>query len=164
MTPQPRPRGTITWPSNSDKQRAEGLTAQAVVDLAVETVPASVPLPRPAEAQYSPQAIWSVLLYAAAHRTTVEQAGQALVGPPHPNTIRGALSPLTQEEVEEALNQALVAHLPPGVQDRPREVAIDLKLIPYDGEPQPGEEDFLLTGPAKAGTTRFFGYATVYGI
>lgn len=135
MTPQPHPSGRIAWLSSRDKQQEEGLTAQAVLDLAVETVQASVPLPRPAEAKYSPQAVWSVLLYAAAHRTTVEQAGQALVGTPHPNTIRGALSCLTTAELEEAVNQALVAHLPPGLQARPREVAIDLKLIPYMGKP-----------------------------
>jgi len=95
MTPHPRPSGTITWPSSRDKQQEKGLTSQAVLDLALATVQASVSLPRPAEAKYSPQAMWSVLLYAAAHRTTVEQAGQALVGTPHPHTIRGALSPLT---------------------------------------------------------------------
>lgn len=164
MTPQPRPRGTITWPSGRSKRQAEGLTSQAVLDLALETVQASVPLPRPAEAQYSPPAIWSVLLYAAAHRTTIEQAGQALVGTPHPNMIRGAVSPLTLEDLERSMNQALGAHLPPGLPDHPREVAIDLKLIPYYGEAQPGEEAFLLTGSAKAGTTRFFGYTTAYVI
>ena len=41
---------------------------------------------------------------------------------------------------------------------------MDLKLIPYYGEPDAGEEDLLLKGESKAGTSTFFGYASLYVI
>ena len=64
---------------------------------------------RPYTAQYGPADLFAVLLYAAAHRTTIEQAGRALAQAPHPNTVRTALAPLEVTALEDQLNQALVA-------------------------------------------------------
>ncbi|MCR4405268.1 MAG: hypothetical protein NUW06_08375 [Candidatus Acetothermia bacterium] len=121
-------------------------------------------LSRSPEADYGPSEIFSVLLYAAAHRTTIEQACAALADAPHANTVRGALAPLDLERLEEQLNEALARTLPKGFGRRPLEVALDLKLIPYYGEPHEGEEDFLLKGEPREGTSTFFGYASLYVI
>lgn len=58
----------------------------------------------------------------------------------------------------------LAGTLPKGLLRHPLELAIDLKLIPYYGQAQPGQDGFLLRGPAKRGTTTFFGYASIYVI
>jgi len=123
-------------------------------------------LPRPLEADYTygPTEIFSVLLYAAAHRTTIEQACASLADAPHPNTVRGASSAVELTELEDQLNEALAHNLPKGLGQSPLEVALDLKLIPYWGEPQEGEEDLLLPGKPRRGTSTFFGYASLYVI
>jgi len=108
--------------------------------------------------------LFAVLLYAAAHQTTIEQATGALEKAPHSNTVRGTIAPLRLEQLEAELNEVLVGALPKGLLQHPLEIAIDLKLIPYYGEPRPGEEDFIIPGPAKRGTTTFFGYASIYVI
>ena len=67
-------------------------------------------------------------------------------------------------ELEDQLNEALAHNLPKGLGQSPLEVALDLKLIPYWGEPQEGEEDFLIKGKPRRGTSTFFGYASLYVI
>ena len=121
-----------------------------------------VQLPCPPEADYGPAEIFSVLLYAAVHRTTIEQGCAALAEAPPPNTVRGALAVVEVAELEEQLNQALACSLPRTLGKRPLEVAVDLKLVPYYGEAQPGEEEFLVKGEPKQGTTTFFAYASFY--
>jgi len=83
---------------------------------------------------------------------------------PHPNTVRGALTPLPLSQVEPALNELLTDTWPKHLLHKSLEIAIDLKLVPYYGEVPPGEKDFLLSGPARRGTTTFFGYASIYVI
>ena len=43
-------------------------------------------------------------------------------------------------------------------------MALDLKLVPYYGKPQVGEEEFLIKGEPRDGTTTSFGYASLYVI
>jgi putative transposase len=67
-------------------------------------------------------------------------------------------------ELEHQLNKALAKSLPKGLVKRPLEVAVDLKLVPYYGDPHEGEEEFLLKSKPKQGTSTFFGYASLYVI
>jgi putative transposase len=105
-----------------------------------------------------------VLLYAGAHRTTIEQGCAALEAAPHPNTVRNAAAAVEVAELEDQLNQALAQSLPKRWGKQPLEVAVDLKLIPYYGDPHEGEEEFIAHGQPKQGTTTFFGYASLYVI
>lgn len=67
-------------------------------------------------------------------------------------------------ELEDRLNEALARSLPKDLDKRPLEVAVDLKLVPYYGNPQEGEEEFLIKSEPKQGTSTFFGYASLYVI
>lgn len=159
-----RPTKKVTRPAAPDKDAQPDLTAPQVLDHALATLEGNVRLPRPPAAQYGPGELFSVLLYAAAHRTTIEQGCAALADAPHPNTVRGATTAVELAELEHHLNEALAHRLPKGFGKRPLEVALDLKLVPYYGKPKEGEEDFLLKGEPKEGTTTFFGYASLYVI
>jgi putative transposase len=122
------------------------------------------PLTRPPEARFDEPSVLSVLLYAAATATSLEHAGRALPDAPSPNTVRNAVRHLTVQQVEAHLNDAWITRPLRRLLQYPRQVAIDLKLVPYYGQPQPGEEDFVWHLQAQRGTTRFFVYATVYVI
>lgn len=111
-------------------------------------------LSRPPEARFDAPSVLSVLLYAAAAATSLEHAGRALPLAPSPNTVRHAVQGLTVTQVETHLNDAGMT----------RPVAIDLKRAPSDGQPPPGEEDFVWHQQAQRGVTRFFVSATLYVI
>lgn len=159
-----RPTEKVAQSAPPGKNTEPDLTAPQVLDHALATLEEHVQLPRPPEAAYGPTEIFSVLLYAAAHRTTIEQACASLADAPHPNTVRGASSVVELSELEDQLNEALAHSLPKGLGRAPLEVALDLKLIPYYGKPQAGEEDFLIPGKPRRGTSTFFGYASLYVI
>jgi len=138
------------------------LTSPQVMDMALKLASDYLPISRPEGADYSPKDIISVLLYAAAQRTTIEQTCWSLEGAPHPNTVRLALTPLEIEEIESRLNEGFKASLPRNLLSKPIEAAIDLKLVPYWGKAKEGEEEFLISGKPQHGTTKFFGYASIY--
>ena len=102
------------------------------------------------------------LLYAASQMTTLERTGIQLEGAPTGDTTRSYLQEVTVNQIEEAINEALVLHLPQDMVRRLRNLAADLVLIPYYGQVTPALEDYLIRSQAKAGTTHFFGYATLY--
>ena len=153
MARNPRRKNNIARSNPSGKSHIEVLTHQEVLDEAMGRLTGGIDLSRPEKARYRDEDLWGVLLYAAARQTTVEQACRALDKTPHPNTVRGALTPLPLSQLEPALNAILTDTWPKNLLRGPLEVAMDLKLIPYYGQAQPGEEDFLLSGPARQGTT-----------
>lgn len=157
-----QPRIKKTNQSQSPQLPLKGPTAQEVLSTTLEQMEAWVKLQRPDRSQYTVADILSVVLYAAKERTTIEEAASSLEQAPHPNTVRGALAGLEVKRLEEDLNAILSTCLPKGLLKHPAEVAVDFKLVPYYGQPKPGEEDFVLPGPAKEGTNRFFGYASLY--
>ncbi len=112
-----------------------------------------------------------ILLYADAHKTSIEQAALKLVGGPSANTVREQLrktldrSPAGLQELEKKLNRMLQAQLPPNIRRRLQkgkglEVAGDLTELPYHGEPDQSEEE-IRRSQAKSGTTHFHSYATL---
>lgn len=150
--------------SDSAARGRQGVTSKQTLQTALDQLEEWVRIPRPAGATYSLRDILSVVAYAAAHQITIEQASAALENAPSSNTVRAATGTLEIAVLEERLNQTLASSLPKDLFCSPLEVAIDLKLVPYYGQAKPGEEDFLLSGPAKQGTTTFFGYASLYVI
>lgn len=158
------PKANIANSGATGKREVEVLTHQEILDEALGRLTAGIDLSRPEGARYGDADLLGVILYAAAHRTTIEQACRALDQAPHANTVRGALTGLPLSPLEAELNAVLAGTWPKTLLRHPLELAADLKLIPYYGEAEPEDADFLITGPAKQGTTTFFGYASLYVI
>jgi putative transposase len=107
----------------------------------------------------------NVLLAVAADRGTIQSVCSDLAGTPDPETIRWYINEqLCVEdlpELEAAVNQALVAQLPPRLGRRPQDIAMDLHDRPYYGK-QTQEAGRWVRGRARDGTTRFYRIATAY--
>src|ERR1043166_7954619 len=109
--------------------------------------------------------LFKVLLGIAATRSTLEAVCTDLVGTPDPQTIRGYVNDQLRVEelpaLEQQLNAALAAEVPPHVQQQVQEVAIDYHDRPYYGKEDQGQA-LWVRGKAKDGTTRFYRVATAY--
>lgn len=108
--------------------------------------------------------IFAVLGYASAHRISTDAACHELKGAPSANRLREVLAQALPDRVtlQRALNRILRAQTPRFVKKGKRSyyIAIDLTLIPYHGEWY-ADENEIVRGEAKSGTTHFHGYATV---
>jgi len=105
------------------------------------------------------------LLRAASRHDSIEHTAQRLEGVPSGNGIRYHLEQLDDiVALEEQLNAALQSRIPPKIRKGRHRIAIDLHLIPYDGNPSEAEAPYIYRSQAQAGTTSFFAYATVYVI
>jgi hypothetical protein len=109
--------------------------------------------------------LFKVLLGVAATKSTVEAVCADLVGPPDPQTMRGYFNDQLRveelPELEQQLNAALAAEVPPHVRRQSQEVAIDYHDRPYYGKGEQARE-LWVRGKAKDGTTRFYRVATAY--
>ncbi|NIN68635.1 MAG: ISH3 family transposase [Anaerolineae bacterium] len=108
--------------------------------------------------------IYRVLIKASAEASTVEHICEQMEKGPDANTVFYWLKPIESQplrQLEGVANEALIARLPPRLDYRPRQAAIDFVFIPYHGEPAREEEE-IRRGRAKHGTTHFHCYATVY--
>ncbi|NJN38734.1 MAG: ISH3 family transposase [Acaryochloridaceae cyanobacterium CSU_3_4] len=109
------------------------------------------------------QTLFTVLLRAASRADSIEHTTQRLTGVPTVNGIRYHLDKLDDMVTLEAqLNAALHHQLPSKVLNHRHRLAIDLHLIPYYGHPNAVEAPYIYRSQAKAGTTSFFAYASVY--
>lgn len=120
----------------------------------------------PLEAQgYTCQShhLYEALLGVAASRQTLEAVCRDLPGAPTADTVRSYLNKqLTVEalpELQQQLNEALAAQLPPRLLRKPQRVALDFHDQPYYGK-APQEEAQWIRARANDGTTRFFRIAT----
>src|SRR5512143_2712233 len=109
----------------------------------------------------SAQALWSLLLAAAARITSLSDACGRLRDAPSDETARKALLATLPDyaELQRQLNAALAGHLPQALRKYPQRLAIDLTLIPYHGRPC-RDLDEVYRGQAKDGTSHFHAYAT----
>lgn len=108
--------------------------------------------------------IYRVLVDASVRASTVESVCDELENAPDARTVFFWIKPVESQDLrqlEDTLNQMLVDRLPPRLDYRPRQVAIDFTLIPYHGEPAREEEE-IRRSRAKSGTTHFHCYATAY--
>ena len=112
----------------------------------------------------TPEDAWQILAYASVNQQTLDGACAALPDAPSGNRLREVLLPAlpTLPKLQGQLNTLLRQQLHPSLfkKRRPFQVAIDLTLIPYHGQPQ-ARADEVMRGEAKSGTTHFHGYATV---
>lgn len=105
-----------------------------------------------------------VLTHASVHRLSLETACAELEAAPSANRFRevlGAALP-ARHDLQRQLNTIVRAQLPKVFWKGKRayNLAIDLTLIPYHGQPQQDEQE-VVRGAAKSGTTHFHAYATV---
>jgi putative transposase len=140
------------------------LTDQKVLEHAQTTLRHHLAL-RAEGYQCTTEDLLNVLLGVAAGRGTLESVCAELVGTPDPETIRRYINEQISVEalpaLEAALNQALVAQIPPRLWRHPQDLAIDLHDRPYYGK-QSQEEGLWVRSQAQAGTTRFYRIATAY--
>lgn len=112
---------------------------------------------------YRPRDLFEILLRAASRGDSLEHTVRQLEGAPSGNGIRYHLDKLSERAtVEQQLNRALQSRIPPKIAKHSQRLAIDLHLIPYYGTATDKEAPYLYRCQAKAGTTTFFAYATVY--
>ena len=107
--------------------------------------------------------LFTVLLAAAGHCTSIAAACYRLENGPSEQTIYNALQATLPDytELERRINRALRAHLPARLRRRRQRLAIDLTLIPYHGQPQHDPKE-IYRGQAKCGTSHFHAYASLY--
>lgn len=114
---------------------------------------------------YTVRDLFEILVRTASRGESIEQTVRGLEGTPSSNGIRYHLEKLDDMKMlEQQLNAALQSRIPPKLRNRSHRLAIDLHLIPYYGKPTDIEANYVYRSQAKAGTTRFFAYATVYAI
>lgn len=115
----------------------------------------------------TPEVVIDVLIKAAATQQTIEYVCNNLDEMVSGETIRGYLNEQVKIddlcELEQRVNQALVAGLPRRLWKQKLQVAIDLHDELFYGH-TPELLAFVCRGPAKNGTTRFFRLATTYVI
>jgi hypothetical protein len=102
--------------------------------------------------------------YANVHRLSIESACQELQGAPSGNRLREVLVAALPDRagMQSKVNRMFRQQLHPSVWKCKRDfnVAIDLTLIPYHGQPYEDKKEIVRSLP-KSGTTHFHGYATV---
>ena len=142
------------------------VTAEQVLDVTIKTLQSHLNLSIEGSKCCTPDVL-RLLVAAAAERSSIESACHEMETSPSGNRVREQLKgelPQGLEELrtlEAAFNAALVEHVPRSVFKRSRQVAVDLVLIPYHGQPdQDGRE--IRRGRAKSGTTHFHCYASAY--
>ncbi len=104
------------------------------------------------------------LAYANVHRLSIQSACQELKDAPSGNRLREVLAEALPDRagMQRALNKMFRQQLHPSLWKGRRDynVAIDLTLIPYHGQPYEDQKE-IMRGAPKSGTTHFHGYATV---
>ena len=105
-----------------------------------------------------------VLAYANIHRLSIESTCQELEEAPSGNRLREVLTEALPDrtDMQRALNRMFRQQLHPSVWKCKRDfnIAIDLTLIPYHGQPYEDKKE-IVRGMPKSGTTHFHSYATV---
>ena len=109
--------------------------------------------------------LWAVLLYAASRITSLASACACLKRAPSDSAVHDALLATLPElaELQRRVNRALQGDLPRCLRRRRQPLAIDLRLVPYHGQPLRDEAE-VYRSEAKSGTTHFHAYATCYVI
>ncbi len=139
------------------------LTDDATLSASLECLKSHLPLDIQGECQ--PETLYEVLLWAASHHDSIERAAQQLTGVPTGNDLRYHLDKFeAMATVEQQVNAALQSRLPSGICNHRHRLAIDRHRLPYYGQPSEAEAPYIYRSQAKAGTTSFLAYATVYVI
>ena len=150
---------TYPLPLSATPALADEATLQAAIDCLSEHLPLEM------EGVYTPQDVFAVLLRAASRGDSIEHTAYTLTGVPSSNDIRYHLDKYQDmATLEQQVNAALQSRIPPKIAKHSQRLAIDLNLLPFYGIPNAVEAPYIYRSQAKAGTTCFFAYATIYVI
>jgi hypothetical protein len=144
------------------------LTSEEVLDFALTTMLKGVVLHINGR-KCTAETASKIILKAAAGQTSVNDVCDDLAGAPNGNTVLGQLhGSLPQAlnqlwRLEAQLNRTLVLNVPGRMLKVRCDMAIDLVLVPYHGEPAKDPEE-VKRSVARDGTTHFHCYATAYMI
>jgi hypothetical protein len=106
--------------------------------------------------------LWQIVMLAACRGASLSAVCQDLAGAPSHEAVRKALFacfPNRRKTLEQRLDATLCEQLPRWFRRHAVDVAIDLHLIPYHGEPHRSTSELFHSKP-KAGTSKFHAYAT----
>jgi len=107
--------------------------------------------------------LWAVLFWAASRISSLAAACAALRDAPSDTAAHDALLATLPDyaQLQRRLNHALQGNLPQALRRRRQPLAIDLKLVPYHGQPL-ASDDEVYRSQAREGTSHFHAYATAY--
>jgi hypothetical protein len=154
--PQYRKNGLIT------------LTSEEVLNFALETLLTHVHLYINGK-KCTLENVYELVLKASAGQTSVSDVCDDTPGAPSGTAVLNQLHQALPQglnqlwRLEAKLNNALVANLPRKALRVRCDVAIDLVLVPYHGQPAKDEQE-VRRSQARDGTTHFHCYATAYMI
>ena len=154
--PQRQPDGLIT------------LTSEELLDFALETLLKHVRLHINGE-KCTLENMFELILKASASQTSVNDVCDDTPGAASGTTVLSQLHQALPQglgqlwHLEAKLNDALVANLTARMRRVRCDLAIDLVLIPYHGQPAQDEKE-IRRSQARKGTTHFHCYATAYMI
>jgi hypothetical protein len=107
--------------------------------------------------------LFEILVRAASIGDSIENTSKILNQSPSGNDIRYHLDKINNfEQLESQINQALKSRIPHRIKKGRHKIAIDLNLIPYYGQPDENEKEYIYRSEAKLGTCSFYAYATLY--
>ena len=139
------------------------LSAQDIYQLTQEALQETFDLDM-SQSQYDAQTIWDVLVTAAVERLTIDSASQLLEDAPSAKTVRNAIKSILSDEglveLEQRVNELLVARLPAKLLKKRLACAADYTDIPYHGQHEV-DDDRVRRGRAKSGTTHFHSFGTL---
>ena len=139
------------------------IRSEQVLNAFVEVVRKNLPLDL-RNTRITADDIIYVLAYANVHRLSIESACQELQSAPSGNRLREVLVDALPDRIgmQRMLNRMFRQQLHPSIWKCKRDfnIAIDLTLIPYHGQPYEDKKE-IVRGMPKSGTTHFHGYATV---
>jgi putative transposase len=109
--------------------------------------------------------LWAILFWAVSRISSLAAACASLRDAPSDTAAHDALLATLPDinELQRRLNRALQGDLPQALRRRSQPLAIDLKLVPYHGQPL-RDADEVYRSQARDGTSHFHAYATAYVI
>lgn len=142
-------------------QADESISEEQLLNFVVNALDEELALNLGDGVEVSPVDLYRTLVGAAAEGTSINHVCETTDDSPHANTVRGHLTDqFDVEEVEEVGNLLLRRDTLEQLSDRSVDVVADFHLRPYYGDED--ETDGLYHSEAKAGTTAFHAYATLY--
>jgi putative transposase len=107
--------------------------------------------------------LWALLFWAASHLSSLAAACAALRDAPSDTAVHDALLATlpSLHELQRRINRALQGDLPKALTRNRQPIAIDLKLVPYHGQPLESADE-VYRSQARDGTSHFHAYATAY--
>ena len=139
------------------------IRSEQVLNAFVEVVRRNLPLDLK-NTRITAEDIIYTLAYANIHRLSIASACQELQDAPSGNRLREVLLESLPDRtgMQSMLNRMFCQQLHSSIWKCRRDfnIAIDLTLIPYHGQPYEDKKE-IVRGMPKSGTTHFHGYATV---